>query len=155
MRHPNSHSNAVVLLKKKQKCRRIHTDACKLHTTHTHSHSYSCVLHPNAPWGTLVLPPSSIWETIHDPGEKREYEQVSAALHWDRKKTLYKSDKDSRQHHRLFSHKYLRPWHYIPSHIMLIDRHKFFTEIHNNPTMLSFNQGKLHSRDGKRRWQCR
>lgn len=159
----NSHCCVVVLLygeavakigkfcPKKQKCRHIHThtDACKLHTAHTHTHSYSSVLHPNVPWGTLVLPLSSIWETIPSPGERRGMGRYVLLSSVTEKKTWYKSDKDTRQHHRLFSHKYLRPWHYIPSHIMLIDRHIFFSEIHNNRTIVSFNHGKLHSRDGK------
>lgn len=125
--------------------------------SHTHARSYSYVPHPNVPWGALVLSPVINLRDNSGPRRVREatgrYVTLSSVTEINKKRKRggwYKSDKDSRQNHRLF---YLRLWHYIPRHIMLIDRLIFCPwDTQHNTTMVLFKQRKLHLCDG---WGCK
>lgn len=135
-----------------------------LTNTHTHTLTVSYTPHLNVPRGALVLPLSSIWETVQGPGEReRGSAQVCYALRvWRgrkkkkrKKKGWYKSDPDSRQNHGLLSHKHMRLCGIIFRAISC-----WLTGVYcaqHNTTMLFIQAGKkLHSRDGgKRRWRSK
>lgn len=140
------------------------TEVGFLTNTHTHTLTVSYTPHLNVPRGALVLPLSSIWETVQGPGEReRGSAQVCYALRvWRgrkkkkrKKKGWYKSDPDSRQNHGLLSHKHMRLCGIIFRAISC-----WLTGVYcaqHNTTMLFIQAGKkLHSRDGgKRRWRSK
>lgn len=119
---------------------------------HTHSQCYSNVLHPNAPSGTLVVPQSSICKTIQGPREKEAtWAGICTAFRCDRR-TGGKKRKEEKHNlnqtkiqdriTRRFSRKYLRRWHYIPSHIRLTDRYIFCKDIHNETQQCFYSTGE-------------